>query len=206
MVKNVKVDLGGYKLYNYNQHNIYIYTYKRESVTMIFYSKKEKDFLLLLARTGYYCSSYRKHFNIHNNTLINLFENELIEKKNPVIIYGKMMSRYVLTNKGKKVVRNHFATKPYSGKSDQLEHDFVLGKIYLMIEEIERSTWLTETDLSAMYPNEPVVDGVYTSVRNQKVGVEILTDNYSNSMIEERKSFIDKYCDKKIVIHTKELR
>lgn len=173
---------------------------------MLLFSKKEKDFLLLLARTGYYCNSYIKHFNIQNNTLTNLLEKELIEKKNPVIIFGKMMSRYVLTSNGKKVVKNHFLTKPYSGKSDQLEHDFILGKIYLMTGEIERNTWLTETDLGTMYPNEPVIDGVYTNSRNEKVGVEVLTDSYSNSMIEERKSFIDKYCDKKIVIHTKELR
>lgn len=173
---------------------------------MILLSKNEKKFILLLARTGYYCNSYRKHFSIYDSSIDRLLKSKFVEKKGPIIIFGKMMNIYILTSKGKDLVRNHFLIRPYSGKSDQLEHDYVLGKVYLMISETEKDTWITETDLGIMHPNESVIDGLYVNNNGEKVGVEILTESYNDNMIEERNNFIKKYCNKKIVIHTKELR
>ena len=96
------------------------------------------------------------------------------------------MELSMLTEKGKETVKNELLIRPYNGQLDQAEHDFVLGKIYGMISEKEKDSWITETDLEIIYPGETIIDGFYIDNKKRKVGVEILTDNYKKNIIEEK--------------------
>lgn len=169
-------------------------------------SKKEKELLLFVARTGYYCNAYNKYIDTSGHTLNKLLDKKLIEKKSPVIIFGKMMSVSILTQKGKEIVKNKLSVRPYKTKQNQIEHDFVLGKIYATLNEKEKKSWITETDLEIIYSQGSVIDGLYKNKKNERIGVEILTETYKKDIIEKKMSFIKKFCDKKIVIHTNELK
>lgn len=168
-------------------------------------SNKERELLLIIARTGFYCSAYNKHFNISNYLLNKMLNKDFIEKEMPTIVFGKMMSVYVLTSKGKDITKNQLLIRPYNSESNQIEHDFVLGKVYGMINEKERDTWVTESDLRFIYTNETVADGLYINNKNEKVGVEIVTKNYREDIIKAKENFIKKHCDKKVMINIRDL-
>jgi hypothetical protein len=48
---------------------------------------------------------------------------------------------------------------------------------------------------------ETTTDGLFTSIDNKKIAVEIITNNYSKKDIEMKKAFIEKECDDYIMIH-----
>ena len=172
-------------------------------------SERARDLLYFIARTGFYCEHFNKSINVSDFTITKLINNGVLEYKNPMLIFGKMMGVYILSKSGIKTVKKQLLIRPYKpsvGGLNQLEHDFILGKVYERLNKVERDTWITETDLAILYPEGTVVDGLYTNMNGNKVGVEILTNTYSKSIIEDKMKFIDKYCDKKIVVNTTDIK
>lgn len=170
-------------------------------------SEREEGLLKLIACAGFYTDSYKKHINITNSTLKKAQDKGFILKNPPIVIYGKMTNIYTLTDKGIKFVKSNYLINPYRSRERQIEHDFILGEIYLMLSESERNTWKTETELELKYPEIVVVDGVYTDGRDGKlVGVEVITENYSKDMIKAKENFIKNKCNKGLVINTKNLK
>ena len=69
------------------------------------------------------------------------------------------------------------------------------------LEEKHQSSWLNESALKKMFKSKYTSDGLF-SLGDKLIGVEIITNSYSQVAIDGKLEFINKYCDDKIVIHT----
>lgn len=169
------------------------------------YTSSEIKLLLFIARTGFYTDSFKNNLRISNVSVMKLMKKGLIVRNNPILLFGKFSYIYTLTDNGIDYVKNIFFVNPYKGRKHQIEHDYILGKIYSLIDDKEKNTWVTETELMLKHPNEIVIDGLYTDNNGNKVGVEVLTSNYSKDVIKAKKLFIKNHCDKDIIIDMREL-
>lgn len=140
-----------------------------------------------------------------NKVLYTCLSKGFIKKERPIFIFTHLTIPYSLTEQGKKLVGKRYSIKPYKNNINQVEHDYVLGSIYNNLSKNEQDSWITETSLIVKYPLEVVVDGVYKDNNNLTYGVEVITESYSKSDIQEKLNFIKKYCNKEIVIYTKDI-
>lgn len=169
-------------------------------------SEEEETLFKLIARTGFFVDPYKTDMTISQYTINKNVRKGLIEKNSPTLIFTKLCTTYSLTQKGTNLVKNKFLINPYRSRERQVEHDFILGKVYLNLSEEEKNTWKTETELQLKYPKISVVDGIYLDRYNNRVGVEVITESYPKRIINSKKAFIEKYCDREIIINTKEVR
>jgi carboxypeptidase C (cathepsin A) len=98
-------------------------------------------------------------------------------------------------------MRSDFLINIYKSDATQLEHDYVLSKIYIYLRYDQKESWKTEGALQQMYGINKTTDGLFIS-NGCKIGVEVITDSYSKEEIEQKKNFIRKYCDDYIMVHT----
>lgn len=168
-------------------------------------SKQEIEIIKFIARVGFYEDSYRKDLKISERTVTNCVSKNIIESDKKNLLFTKQSNIYRLSDKGKMIAKKLFFIDPYKSKSSQLEHDYVLGKVYLNLSEEERETWRTETTLMLLHPSKAVVDAIYQDLDGNIVGVEIITDGYSKAKIDDKKNFINLFCDKELIVDLKEI-
>ena len=173
-------------------------------ITDYLISEKEANLLKQIARTGVFVNVFLKDLKISNKMVYKCLEKKLIEKGANKLIYGELLSTYYLSETGKEIIKKRYLINPYRSKPNQIEHDFLLGKIYLSLSDEEKETWITETELMLIHPTIVVTDGVYICNDNKKVGVEVITESYSKKDIEYKERFINKHCDKKLILKTKD--
>lgn len=167
---------------------------------------KESRVIKMIARTGFYIEDYNKELGISKKIIRSCINKGLICKGHHIFFYKKLCQPYFLTDASSVLVKERFSISPYKFKTSQGNHDFVLGHIYLSLTEKERDSWITETALDMKYPGESIADGLFTSLNNNIVGVEVLTNNYTKSEVENKKRFIEKYCDLSMIINADTFR
>ncbi|MCQ4924825.1 hypothetical protein NE686_17115 [Tissierella carlieri] len=175
-------------------------------VSNLIITKKEEVVLKTIARTGFFLDPYRHESNVSDKVIRNCVKKELIKKENPpVMVFTKLLSPYTLTDKGMAIVRYKYMISLYKENLRHIEHDYVLGKIYLTLSEEEQETWRTESDLLLEYPSTSVIDGTYIDKQDKRVGVEVITSSYSEHDIDLKMKFIHKHCDRAIILNTKDI-
>lgn len=168
-------------------------------------SEKQGQLLKLIGRTGFYVDKDEPSFKISKYTLNSCINKGLIMKAPNHLIFTKILKTYRLTEVGKEFIKFKFLIHPYRTKLNHIEHDYLLNKVYLSLSNKEKDTWMTETELGVRYVNTSVIDGMYTNLNNEKVGVEIITSNYSEEDIRLKTQFLERFCDKRILIDTSKL-
>lgn len=162
--------------------------------------KKEENLIKLIGRCGFFVDDFKSKLGVSKHVVASCLKKDLIYKENAMFFYSKIMIPYCLTNTGKSYVKDKYFISPYRFKPSQTNHDFVLSNIYLSLSEEEREEWISETSLMSLYPNEKVTDGMYRNKNGDVIGVEVITSSYSDFYIESKMSFIERYCDRSIII------
>lgn len=163
-------------------------------------TEKEKELISIITKVGHYSKLYNKDLYISRYVIDNTIKKGFVKKNNPALIFSEMTPYYTLTDKGIEYARNVLLINPYRGREKQIAHDYVLGKVYLNLSDEEKKTWITETQLENKYKDITVIDGIYENKNKERVGVEIITATYTEKIIEEKKEFIKRFCDKEIFI------
>lgn len=133
------------------------------------------------------------------NTLVS--KNEL--DKTPHMLFGKMNYIYTLSRSSLKKIRNE-GYNIYKHDSSQLEHDYLLQKVFLSLSSKEMITWQNETKLKNKFgKNTTTTDALFIK-SNKIIGVEILTPSYEKNKIKSKMQFITKICDDSIILNTKD--
>jgi len=165
---------------------------------------KEKDIRILkaMANTGFIAEDLLKEFNITNKRINQHISSGYVKKKR-VIIFSNLSNIYCLSDLGKSLMKNKLMMNIYKGNTESPHHDYVLSKFYASILPEEQDTWQSENLLYQKYHKkfEKTTDGLFTSVDNKKIAVEIITNNYTQKDIEMKKAFIKEECDDYIMIH-----
>lgn len=168
-------------------------------------SEKEEELFLLIVNTGFYINHYSKISSISNYTVRLLVNKGLIIKGRSHFIFTKYFNVYILSDYGKEYALRRYLLYPYIFRDRNIEHDYVLGRIYLSLSKKESKSWINEGTLIRRYPNTVVIDGMFTDAYDRAVGIEVITSNYSENDIFKKMDFIKKYCDKDIIVYTKNL-
>ncbi|MCK9470659.1 MAG: hypothetical protein M0Q88_02770 [Bacilli bacterium] len=168
-------------------------------------SNKEEELLRLIANVGCFIKPYENKLLISRHIVNGLVKSGLVVDQFSCLLYTKIFKVFTLTNSGKEFVKNKYLISPYMTKLRNVEHDYILGNIYLNLSKEERLTWTTEMALHNKYPNSTVIDGLYINSKSETVGIEVITENYSEEEIKGKEFFLSKHCDKKIVIHSKDV-
>lgn len=164
----------------------------------------EKDIQLLkaIARTGFITENLLSFLGVSPSRLRQHLEHGNIVKKGVYMLYGCMTNIYTLSHSAKRRMRAEFLLNPYKSDTTQLEHDYVLAKIYMFLSHEEKESWLTETNLQMIYGKDTkTTDGFYISGK-KRIGVEVISDSYSKGEVSLKLDFIKRYCDDSIIIHT----
>lgn len=166
---------------------------------------KEESLIKTISKTGFFFEMYLTNLNMSTKIIYSCIKKGFIVRERPVFIFSNLTTPYSLTEKGKELASNRYSISPYRTSINQAEHDYVLGSIYTSLSQDEQSSWETETSLLVRYPGQSVVDAIYIDSFNNIVGVEVITDDYSEDEINAKLHFIKNYCDKKIIIYTKDI-
>jgi hypothetical protein len=155
-----------------------------------------------MANTGFIAEDLLKEFNITRKRINQHISTGYVRKKR-VIIFSNLSNIYYLSDLGKSLVRNKIMMNIYKGNTESPHHDYALSKLYATLLPEEQDTWQSESSLYMEYNKkyETTTDGLFTSIDNKKIAVEIITNNYSKKDIEMKKAFIEKECDDYIMIH-----
>ena len=166
---------------------------------------KYKYFLFAIANCGIMTKNIaRSYYNIHHKTINNLIEDNTLEIKGNLILFGKVSTIYVLSEKPKNIIRK-YGKSPYKTNTSQLEHDYLLWKSYCSLPHTVQNTWMNETELKELYCSCATTDGMFC-INNKKIGIEVLTTNYTSEMIEKKLEFGSKSCDKLITMNTSDVK
>ena len=164
-----------------------------------------KNLIYALANCGIMTKNIaRDLFKIHHKTLNNLVNNNTLIVKGNLVLYGKATTIYVLTEETKNSIRK-LGKSPYKTNTSQLEHDYLLLRAYSTLPASIQNTWLNETELKEMYPNSATTDGLFI-VHNKKIGIEVITPNYTPEIVNRKLNFGEIYCDKLITLNTNDIR
>jgi hypothetical protein len=167
---------------------------------------KEKDihFLKSIAKTGLITKDLLSNYEISNDRFQQHLLSENIVMSGRVMVFGILKNIYILSDNTKKQMKYDYGIGLYRSDLTQVEHDYVLSKVYSKLSLAEKESWVTENMLKELFDEETTVDGLYRSDSGYNVGVEIISENYTKQEIEDKKAFISKYCDSFILINTKE--
>lgn len=164
----------------------------------------EKDVQLLkaIAKTGFITEKFLPLLNISESRLRQHIYSGSVIKKGTYLIYGVATNIYTLSTKAKRRMQSEFLINLYKGDISQIEHDYVLLKIYLYLSVVEKESWITESKLQQQYPSAKKTTDALFMKDGKRIAVEVITDSYSNDDIEAKKDFIKYYCDDYIMVHT----
>lgn len=144
-----------------------------------------------------------KHYTCHLQDLNYLISQDILKKSGVFLLFGKATTIYVLSSIGKSLF-NDYNKVLYKSDSSQLEHDYLLLKVYSSLPNDTKTTWQSEPELKSIYKTT-CCDGLF--IFNGKIiGVEIITNNYTKLAINERFNFINKFCDDFISINPSEIK
>lgn len=90
----------------------------------------------------------------------------------------------------------------YKHDTSQLEHDYILLKVFLSCSNREKESWQNETALKHRFEkNATTSDAMY--IKDSKlVGVEIFTSDYNQNKVDSKMEFLNTVCDQFITFHT----
>ena len=163
-----------------------------------------KYLLLAIANCGLMTDHIaKKHFSTNNNEVENLISNNLIERTGVYLIYGKSTCIYTLTDATKEMF-NQLGKSLYKSDTTQLEHDYILLKVYSTIDKRSQESWQNESELKSIY-RKNTCDGVF-KFNDKLIGVEIITKSYTKIAINEKMSFINQFCDDFISLNTSDIK
>lgn len=167
---------------------------------------KENDiqFLKSIAKTGLITKDLLSIYKISYDRFNQHILSNNIVLSGRVMIFGILKDVYILSDDMKKKMKNDFGIGLYRSDLSQVEHDYILSKVYSKLSLAEKESWVTETMLKDLFGEETTVDGLYRSDSGYNIGVEIISENYTKQEIEDKKAFIKRYCDSYILINTKE--
>lgn len=145
----------------------------------------------------------QKYMNVSAFKLNKYVKNNILEK-NKYILFSQIQEIYTLSAKTLNDLRKK-NVPIYKSDFNQLEHDYLLGKVYLSLLTEEQLSWKNETALKLKFGKlATTCDAMYISKDKLLIGVEILTSSYKKNTIEEKKIFMKNNCDKSIILHTKD--
>lgn len=165
----------------------------------------DKDRLLLaVANCGLLTEHIaKKHFKASISDLKELVNDGSLIKSSPLIIYSKPTVIYTLSELGKDYIRK-LGCSIYKTDTTQLEHDYLILKVYSTLNIDTQDTWQNETRLKQIY-KQPCCDAIF-EYANKIIAVEIITPRYTKLSINQRLQFISDYCDDSIVLKTSDIK
>lgn len=170
---------------------------------MLSYSLKIKRFIYSLLNCGFNTDYIaRKYYKILNTDIKTLVTQDVIQIKKGVVLCGKVVNIYILSQRGKEMLLKN-GRNLYKSDITQLEHDYVILNFYSKLPTEYQFSWRNETELKSRY-NSSTTDGIFIS-DGKIVAVEVLTPSYTAEFIKEKMNFIDKYCDDSIILKTSDL-
>jgi len=160
----------------------------------------------ILKLTFINCGFITEHLSIKYLGITKRYLKSLVKDNilicNRYLIFGKLTTVYSISDKYIDNIRNE-GYYLYKHDTTQLEHDYILLKIFLSIPDDCKITWQNETALKYKFNKTTTTDAVYVEDK-QIVGVEVLTPSYEKVAINNKMQFITKYCDKSIILNTKD--
>lgn len=164
-----------------------------------------KDIMLLkaIARTGLITDNLLHCFGITERRIYANIKNNNILKKGPYMLFGNLTYIYILSDSAKNALYSNYRINIYKTDLTQIEHDYVLSRIYASMPPLVQESWITEGNLKSLYPNSDSTTDAMVNVNGLRVGIEVITDSYSTEQINAKKAFISKYCDDFIMVHTR---
>lgn len=148
-----------------------------------------------LSKVGYLKPEHFKELHISDKRLNQYQKEGLLDNKT---YYnqreGKVETSYYLTSKGQKYVSQNLAIKTFY-HSNSASHDSKLADKYFSLTQEERDTWVSEVDLRLAYPElnpsqgYSPTDAQYTATTGTTTCVEVVTQNYSKEMIQQKIDF-----------------
>lgn len=155
----------------------------------------QKDRATLQAFANVHCLN-KKHLTQdlgQNNRRIQNFKKDGYIKEKSYYNQSKRTTEnyFVLTSKGKVLAEDKLSTE-YFYTSNSANHDISLADRYFDLSESEQNTWITEMEqrdtLNSLSSGSPC-DGGYTNSSGEMVLVEVITQNYSREMREEKMEY-----------------
>lgn len=153
------------------------------------------------------CGYITEHLAYTKLNITSKYLNSLVCKneleKNPHMLFGKMNYIYTLSKNSLRNIRNE-GYNIYKHDSTQLEHDYLLQKVFLSLTEKEMITWQNETTLKNKFGKKSTTSDAIFIRDNKIIGVEILTTSYEKDQINSKMQFISQICDDDIILNTKD--
>lgn len=166
---------------------------------------KLNNLYLTCLNSGFLTRYLAKTFlNINENQLNYLVKNGTLNK-NRGIIFSKVNTYYTLSSNTIKLLRSkNFYI--YKSDSSQLEHDYILSKVFLEASDYNKMSWKNETELKKIYgKNTTTSDGLFITKDKKVIGVEVLTSSYTPDYIQKKKFFLENNCDDYILLNVKDV-
>ena len=135
----------------------------------------------------------------HLNTLVN--KEHLVKEYH--MLFGKINAIYSLSKTSLNKFRNE-GFYIYKHDSSQLEHDYLLQKVFLSLSDKERHSWQNETALKARFGKNATTSDAMFIKNNKLIAVEIFTPSYDKKTIQQKMQFISRICDDYIILNTKD--
>ena len=144
----------------------------------------------------------KKYLNIPETSMNQYTKNKELNV-NKLVLFGKVVDIYTLTQKDIVSLRRE-GHCIYKHDSNQLEHDYLLLKTFVLLSQKERSTWLNETSLKQKFgKHTETSDAIF--IRNRKIiGLEIITPEYKKDKKDKKLEFLKSKCDDYILLNTKD--
>lgn len=141
------------------------------------------------------------YFNTSSNKLNTYIKQKYLDAS-IYVLFGKTIKIYTLSNAYSNILKKKYEV--YKHDKTQLEHDYLLLRLFCSLNDEEKLSWKNETYLKKKFGvDEHTPDAMY--VKNSNIiGVEIITPNYKKYIKDEKLKFMNKYCDFKIILNTKD--
>ena len=164
----------------------------------------EKDLRLLkgMANIGFVSEETLINYKISKKRINQHIATKHVEIKK-TIINTNLTNTYILSNIGKEIIKRKYSIDCYKGNIVNPNHDYVLSEFYSLLKPEEQDSWLNENTLYKLFNNkvEKTTDGLFISRKGLKIGIEVITNNYSKKDIYKKREFIKNYCDDHIILH-----
>lgn len=174
-------------------------------------TKRDGESMKAIAHTGVLSKgNARQYFNLSERRIkILVKENYLTERTS----YTKdgVQTYYTLGTKGRNYIDNNTKIDyVYKSNEKQLNHDLKLSQVYCQLNSDERQYWLNENQINHHWNdiagkekmcNISSLDGLINSP-NGVVGVEIVTNNYGDTDLEQKEQAANELgCERLMIVN-----
>lgn len=143
-----------------------------------------------------------KYLEISKSYLNSLVSKKLLIKGN-YILFGKNTTIYTFSdNYLSKLKKDGYFI--YKSDISQLEHDYLLNKIFLSLPDKIKYTWKNETELKLKFSKQTTTTDALIIRDNKLIAIEILTSSYTKENINAKMNFIKDFCDDHIILNLKD--